>query len=124
MRVADLQSDKRKTSIGELPFKLVGYGRKHYISDAVIPTAPDLASGLETLSAAMREEPQPGGALTLAIEDYVFRHAPGWVLGGPHFDQDQKLPASPDEQRAELDGRIRAYAEHANAYYGALRKPQ
>ena len=63
-----------------------------------------------------------GGPLGLAMEDYVQRRAPGWaVIGGPFFE-DEKLPASVEEQRRDLDKRIKEYEDHAKAFFGARRK--
>ena len=73
----------------------------------------------------MKSEPSPGGPLNLAMEDYVLRHAPGWVvIGGPVFAAEgEKLPTSVEDQRRGLDRRIKDYADHAKAFYGARRKP-
>jgi hypothetical protein len=67
----------------------------------------------------MKDEPSPGGPLGLAMEDYVQRRAPGWaVIGGPFFE-DEKLPASLEEQRRDLDKRIKEYEDHARTFFGA-----
>jgi hypothetical protein len=60
----------------------------------------------------------------LAIEDYMLRHAPEWVIGGMIFEKDLKMPTQVAERRVVLDRRIQAYAEKANAFYGALRPPR
>jgi hypothetical protein len=43
------------------------------------------------------------------------------VLGGPFFE-DEKLPASVEEQRRVLDQRIKDYEDHAKAFFGARHK--
>ncbi len=71
----------------------------------------------------MKQEPSPGEALGLAMEDYLFRHAPGWtVISGPIIQQNEPLPASVEDQRRDLDRRVKEYADHAKAFYSARRK--
>jgi hypothetical protein len=78
---------------------------------------------LGALAENMKDEPSPGGPLGLAMDDYVQRHAPGWaVIGGPFFEG-EKLPASIEEQRRDLDQRIKEYEDHAKAFFGARRQP-
>jgi hypothetical protein len=126
VRVADLNLKDVKTKFGAAPFREIAYGRVIRIKAAEIAELP-----------LGKEEPEPEGALSLAIEDYVLRHAPGWVARwgtgpGTSFEDDQrlarsadeaKLPASVEEQRRELDQKIKVYADRARAYYGAMRKP-
>jgi hypothetical protein len=38
--------------------------------------------------------------------------------------KDEKVPSSVEEQRRDLDRRVKAYMDHAKAYYGALRKKE
>ena len=77
---------------------------------------------LGALAESMKDEPSPGGPLGLAMEDYVQRRAPGWaVIGGPFFEN-EKLPASVEEQRKDFDQRIKGYADHAKAFFAARRK--
>ncbi|MFL5241129.1 MAG: hypothetical protein ACJ8FY_03395 [Gemmataceae bacterium] len=126
LRVADLNHKQVKTKAGSVPFREIAYGRVIRIKDAAIATLP-----LGT------EEPLPGEALDLAIEDYVLRHAPGWVARqgtGPDTDfaddeqlrrsaEEAKLPPNVEDQRRELDQKIKDYADRAKAYYGAMSKP-
>jgi hypothetical protein len=126
LRVANLNRKVVKTKDGAVPFREIAHGRVIRIKDAATTSLP-----------VGKEEPLPEEALGLAIEEYVLRHAPGWIvrLGtGPatHFDDDQqlrrsaeeaKLPASVEDQRRELERRIRDHEEQAKALYGAIRKP-
>jgi hypothetical protein len=110
LRVADLNHKEVKTKAGPVPFREIVFGRVIRIKDAVITSLP-LGS----------EEPLPAGALDLAIEDYVLRHAPGWVARpgpGPdtsfaddeqlrHSAEDAKLPLNVEDQRRELDQKIK-----------------
>ncbi len=125
LRVADLNRKDVKTNAGPVPFREITYGRVIRIKDAVIAELP-----------LGKKEPLPEEGLSLAIEDYVLRHAPGWVgrwgTGpGTSFDDDQrlghsadeaKLPVGVEDQRRELDQKIKNYTDNAVAYYGAPRK--
>jgi hypothetical protein len=116
MRVADISHKEEKSKAGTVPVRVIAYSRVILIKDAAAPGT------LGALAENMKGEPSPGGALGLAMEDYVLRHAPGWaVLGGPFFE-DEKLPPSPGEQRRDLDRRIKDYAAHAKTFFGARRK--
>lgn len=116
MRVADISQKEEKSKAGTVPVRVIAYGRAIRIKDAAAP------GDLGALAENMKDEPSPGGPLGLAMEDYVQRHAPGWiVIGGPFFE-DEKLPASVEEQRRALDQRIREYQDHAKAFFGARRK--
>ena len=98
---------------GELLFRDIAFCHVTAIKDAVV-SDPEAAL----------KQPSPGEALTLAIEDYMLRHAPEWVIGGMIFEKDLKMPTQVAERRVVLDRRIQAYAEKANAFYGALRPPR
>ena len=117
MRVADISHKEEKSKAGTVPVRVIAYSRVILIRDAA-SAAPDLGA----LAEQWRKEPLPGGPLSLAMDEYVLRHSPGWtVIGGPVF-QDVKLPASVEDHRRQLDGEVKAYADHAKAYYGAIRK--
>lgn len=116
MRVADISHSEEKSKAGTVPVRVIAFGHAVLIKDAAPP------GSLDALAGDMKEEPSGGKALSLAMEDYVLRHAPGWVvISGPFFE-DEKLPASPEVQRQDLDRRIKEYADHAKAFFGALRK--
>jgi hypothetical protein len=119
MRVADISQKEEKSKGGTVPVRVVAYGRVVLIKGAAPP------GSLAALADNMKSEPSPGGPLNLAMEDYVLRHAPGWVvIGGPVFAAEgEKLPTSVEDQRRGLDRRIKDYADHAKAFYGARRKP-
>jgi hypothetical protein len=126
LRVADINHKEVQTTAGPVPFREIAFGHVVRIKDAVIAQLP-----------LGKEEPRPGDALDLAIEDYVLRHAPGWVARqgtGPDTSfsddeqlrrsaEDAKLPTDVEDQRRELDEKIKVYADRAKAYYGAMRKP-
>jgi hypothetical protein len=126
LRVADLNRKEVNTKAGAVPFREVAYGRVIRIKNAVTSESP-----------LGKEAPPPGDALELAVEDYVLRHAPGLVARwgtGPETNfaddeqlrraaEDAKLPASVEDQRRELDQKIKGYADRAKAYYGAMSKP-
>ncbi|HEV3257855.1 MAG TPA: hypothetical protein VG013_13300, partial [Gemmataceae bacterium] len=122
LRVANLGSEKKKTVEGETLFGLIALGRATLIRDAAAPEAGNLGDVLPNLSKVMQERPSDGEAWSLAVEDYMLRHETGWlVVGGPIFDPGVKLPKSPQEHRADLDGRIQVFAERSAAYYDRLR---
>lgn len=126
LRVADLNHKAVETKSGPVPFREIAYSRVIRIKGAGISGLP-----------LGRKEPLPGEALDLAIEDFVLRHAPGWVARqGPGIDtsfaddeqlrrsaEDSKLPPNVEDQRRELDQKIKEYADRAKAYYGAMSKP-
>jgi hypothetical protein len=117
MRVADISLTEEKSKAGTVPVRAIAYSRVILINDAAAP-----AGNLGTLAENMKEVPSPGGALGLAMEDYVLRHAPGWAgIGGPNFEN-EKLPPSVEEQRRDLQQRIKEYEDHAKAFFGARRK--
>jgi hypothetical protein len=117
LRVADITHKEERSKAGTVPVRVIAYSRVILIKDAAAP------GDLGALAENMKDEPSPGGPLGLAMEDYVLRHAPGWaVIGGPVFE-DEKLPSSVEEQRRDLDQRIKGYADHAKTFYGARRKP-
>jgi hypothetical protein len=116
MRVADLTQTEEKSKEGAVPVRVIAYSRVILMKDAAAP------GNVGALAENMKDEPSPGGALGLAMEDYVQRHAPGWVvIGGPFFEN-EKLPASVEEQRKDFDQRIKGYADHAKAFFAARRK--
>jgi hypothetical protein len=116
MRVADISHKEEESKAGTVPVRVITYSRVILIKDAAAP------GNLGALAENMKDEPSPGGALNLAMEDYVLRHAPGWaVIGGPFF-KDEKLPTSTEEQRRTVDQRIKEYEDHAKTFYGARRK--
>lgn len=126
LRVADLNLKEVKTIAGPVPFREISYGLVIRIKDALIAELP-----------LGKAEPLPEEALSLAIEDYVLRHAPGWVAcrgTGPATSfaddeqlrrsaEDAKLPPSVEDQRRELDQKIKDLANRSKDYYGAMRKP-
>lgn len=126
LRVADLNLKEVKTKVGPVPFREVSYGLVIRMKDAAIAELP---SG--------KVEPLPEEALSLAIEEYVLRHAPGWVARwgtGPstNFADDEQLrrsaeeatlPANVEDQRRELDQKINDLANRSKDFYGATRKP-
>lgn len=120
MRVADISHKEEKSKTGTVPMRVIAYSHVIRIKEV------GLAGSLEELAGDWKKAPSSGEPLDLAMEDYVVRHAPGWaVRGGPVLaTDDKKLPSSVEEQRRELDRRIKSYADHAKAYYGALRKRQ
>jgi hypothetical protein len=119
LRVADLGHEEEKSGATAVLVRVIAYGHAVLLRDAQASTTPDT---LGALAENWKKGPSPGGPLNLAMEDYVLRHAPGWtVIGGPFF-KDEKLPHSVEEQRRELDRGIKDYADHAKAYYGALRE--
>lgn len=121
LRVADLNLKQVDTKAGPVPFREIVYGRVIRIKGAGTSELP-----------LKKEEPSPGDALELAVEDYVLRHTPGWVARrgtGPDtsFQDDQqlrraaeeaKLPPSAEDQRRELDKRIEEYANLAKSCFG------
>lgn len=112
-RVGDLRTFSQKTDVGEIWFRDIAFGHATLIKDAV---ASNAAEGLK--------EPSPGQALSLAMKDYIFRHAADWVIGGPLFEKDFKAPAPAAERRADLDRRLQEYEDSAKAFYGGLRTPK
>jgi hypothetical protein len=121
MRVADISHGEEKSGASTVPVRVIAYSRVIMIKNAVASAAAD---SLGALAEDWKNAPSPGEPLSLAMEDYVLRHAPGWaVIGGP-VGQDVKLPSGVEEQRKDLDRRIKEYADHAKAYYGALRNRQ
>ena len=126
LRVADRNLKEVKTKAGPVPFREISYGLVIRIEDARIAELP-----------LGKAEPLPEEALGLAIEDYVLRHAPGWVARrgtGPttsfadderlrRIAEDAELPPSVEDQRRELDQKINALAKRSKDYYGAIRKP-
>src|SRR5262249_51698909 len=116
MRVADIRHKEEKSKAGTVPVLVFAYSRVILIKDAVAPDS------LSALAENMRDEPSPGEALSLTIEDYVLRHAPGWAVIGGQFFEGEKLPPSPEEQRRDLGQRIKGYEGHAKAYFDARRK--
>jgi hypothetical protein len=117
MRVADISHKEEKSKAGTVPVRVIAYSRVVLFKGAASP------GNLGALAVNMKKEPSPGGALNLAVEDYVLRHAPGWaVIGGPFFEY-EKLPAGVEEQRRDLDQRIKEYEDHAKAFFGARRQP-
>jgi hypothetical protein len=122
LRVANLGSEKKNPFDRETLFGLIALGRATLIRDAEAPEAGSLGDVLPNHSKAMQDRPSDGEAWNLAVEDYMLRHETGWLVGGgPSFDPLKELPKSPQEHRADLDGRIQAYVESAAAYYDRLR---
>jgi hypothetical protein len=119
LRVANCGAVSRQTPEGETLFGLIALGRTTLIEDAM---PPDRGDALARLSKAMKDRPSDMEAWDLAVEDYLLRHDSGWlVVGGSFFDPGRKLPTSPSEHRADLDGRIQAYVESAADYYDRVR---
>jgi hypothetical protein len=120
VRVADLGSRKEKTADGETLFGLVALGRATFIKDFVSPDSMDAVAGLMK---TMTDRPSDGEAFDLAVEDYMLRHQTGWlVVGGPIFDEKGRpLPQDPQAHRADLDARIKQYAEKSADFYEKLR---
>ena len=123
MRVADISQKEEKSGAITVPVRVVAYSRVILIQDAA-KDATTAAPGLGTLAEEWKKQPSHGEPFDLIMEDYLLRHAPGWtVIGGPVFNfKDERLPSSVEEQRRDLDRRIKDYADHAKAYYGALRE--
>jgi hypothetical protein len=118
-RVADLGSRKEKTVDGETLFGLIALGRATFIKDFVSSDSTDAVAGLVK---TMSDRPSDGEAFDLAVEDYMLRHQTGWlVVGGPVFDKGRQLPHNPQEHRADLDARIKRYAEKSADFYDKLR---
>jgi hypothetical protein len=116
MRVGDIKQEEKPSKVGTVPIRVIGYGRAILIKDKANPDS------FEALAENMKREPSPGESLGLAMEDYLLRHAPGWaIIGGP-INENEKLPASVEEQRRDLDRRIKDHADHAAAFYGSRRK--
>jgi hypothetical protein len=119
LRLANLGSQKKKTADGETLFGLVALGRATFIKDFA---SPQSAEDISDLIKAMTDRPSDGGAFDLAVEDYMLRHQTGWfVVGGFIFEQGRHPPKNPQEHRADLDARIRAFAEKSSDYYGKVR---
>ena len=115
MRVADVGHREEKLGETTVPVRVVAYSHAVKITDGVGPTTAD---SFAAFAEDMKRAPSPGEPLSLAMEDYTIRHAPGWaVVGGPVF-RDEKLPARVEEQRQDLDRRIKECADRAKAYYG------
>jgi len=116
LRLANLGAEVKKTPDGETLFGLMALGRATSIAGAA-PAAESLGGFADQL----RAQPADRAAFALSAEDYLLRHQTGWLLvGGPIFDDKQKLPANATEQRADLDRRIQAHADQAAVYYGKL----
>jgi hypothetical protein len=116
MRVADVTQIEEKSKAGAVPVRVIAYSRVILMKDSAAP------GNLGALAQDLRDEPSPGGPLSLAVEDYIQRHAPGWaVIGGPFFEG-EKLPAGVEEQRRDLDRRIRVYEDQAKAFFGVRRQ--
>src|SRR5262245_58800784 len=78
MRVADISHKEEKSKAVTVPVRVIAYSRVILIRDAA-SADPDLGALAEQWS----KEPLPGGPLSLAMDDYVLRHIPGWtVIGG------------------------------------------
>lgn len=127
MRVADIELKEVETRRGTVPIRVIDYGLVTRIRDTH-ETSLDFSS-LEQPLPQRGDEPLPGDPLDLAMEDYILRHAPGWVLRrGPAFVMDpqiliqdaeaEKLPANVDEQRRELYEKFQLCEDRAKAYYG------
>jgi hypothetical protein len=111
IRVGDLQMCTEKTSAGILSFRDIAYSRVTDIKDALQSPSAE----------ATTKEPLPDEALTLAMDDYLLRHARDWVRGGPIYQEDE-VPAKSEDRRADLNRRIEAAAPQAKAFYGKLLK--
>ena len=116
MRVVDLKLGDEESKTGPVPVRVIAYGRAISLKDQAA------ANSMNQLADDWKKEPAPGDPLVLAMQDYVLRHAPGWIVrSGPvQASDDAKLPANADDQRRELDERVKKYSDHAKAYYGAL----
>jgi hypothetical protein len=121
LRVASLETHTRKTADGETLFGLIAIGRATYTKDAVSPPGKDINDALAEVAKGVADRPSDGEAFDLAVEDYMLRHGTGWlVVGGPIF-KEGKLPGSEKEHRADLDARIKAFAEKSADYFDRLR---
>ena len=110
MRVGDLEQSTQDIDGQTVPVRVIAYGH------VVRLQRPVTRDPLEALKLA-REAPLPGKSLNLAMEDFVLRHIPGWVLRSGPVNRDEKLPESVDEDRRELDRRIQELAEQARTFY-------
>jgi hypothetical protein len=119
LRVANLGSHAEKTDDGQTLFGTIALGRATFLKDFV---SPDPGEGVASLLTTMRDSPSDGTAFQLAVEDYMLRHGTGWfVCGGPLFDKGVKLPADPQQHRADLDARIQAFADKSADYFDKVR---
>ena len=122
-RVADkiVAEERLKIGGGPVPVRVVNYCQVVWIENAATKSAPDLASAQSGIMNVFKDL-HPVEPLYLVMEDYVLRHAPGWILIRDVSDVEHELPASVEEQRRDLDRRIGSFAERAKAYYDSLRK--
>jgi hypothetical protein len=123
LRVAELGRREVATKAGVVPFLEIAYSRVIRIKDAAVSSLP-----------IGKSEPLPGDALEIAVEEYVLRHAPGWVAArgtGPDASfedgerlrkaaEEARIPPSVDDERRELDRRIEEYANQAKSAFGAV----
>jgi len=106
----------------KVPARVVDYCQVVLIKDAATKSAStDVASATSGMMNVFKDLP-PVEPLFLLMEDYVLRHAPGWILIRGLSDEEPELPASVEEQRRDLDQRIKSYAERGKTYYDTLRK--
>jgi hypothetical protein len=116
IRVADTGKPDEKVAGDEFPLRVLAVGRAVLLKDAENP------SSLEGLTENMKREPSGGAALTLAMKEYLLRHAVGYgMLSGPAAD-DEDLPKSIEDQRQVLDKQIKEHAEHAKEFYESRRR--
>jgi|GEM_PF-5850904 len=107
----------------KVPARAVNYGQVVLIENATRKSAPDVASAMSQSGMTdVFKDLRPVEPLFLLMEDYILRHAPGWILIRGLSDEDPKLPASVEEQRRDVDQRINSFAERAKTYYDTLRK--
>lgn len=123
-RVADkiVSEEKLKRGANPVPVRVVNYCQVVLIENAATKSAPNMASAMSGMTNVFKDL-HPVEPLYLLMEDYVLRHAPGWILIRDVSDAEPELPASVEEQRRDLDLRIQAFAERAKTYYDSLRKP-
>ena len=121
-RVADSIVADQLLKIGssKVPARAVNYCQVVLIENAATKSAPDMATAMSGMTNVFKDLP-PVEPLFLLMEDYVLRHAPGWILIRGLSDEEPELPASVEEQRRDLDQRIRSFAERSKTYYDTLR---
>jgi len=122
-RVADAIVAEEKLNIrsNPVPVRVTNFCQVILIKNAATKSAPNMAAAASAITNAFKELP-PSEPLFLVMEDYVLRHAPGWMLIRGVSDEEPKLPADVEEQRRDLDQRIKEFSDRAKAFYGPLRK--
>ena len=111
MRVADLKQTTEEHNSVSAAVRVIAYGH------AVRVQLPPVSDPVELIKKT-QNAPLPGAPLSLAIEDFILRHAPGWIVRSGPVNTDEKLPESAEEQRRDLDRRIQEYADQTRTFYG------